>query len=154
MSAGGTAITVDANGNLVAKGADTFAFDQANRLTTATVAGATETYAYDGDGTRFTRQVGANPATRYVSDIGLGLPTTIDDGTRKYVYGMGLAYVVTGTSIEVYHTDRLGSVRALTNGSGSVTATYRTDEWAFQPLRLAPQLSRWASLVNRRTLPA
>lgn len=34
-----------------------------------------------------------------------------------------------GSSIEVYHTDRLGSVRALTDGSGTVIATYRSDEW-------------------------
>jgi RHS repeat-associated protein len=36
---------------------------------------------------------------------------------------------VSGTSIEVYHTDRLGSVRALTTAAGAVTATYRSDEW-------------------------
>jgi len=41
----------------------------------------------------------------------------------------GLAYAVSGTSIDVYHTDRLGSVRALTDASGAITATYRTDEW-------------------------
>jgi len=29
----------------------------------------------------------------------------------------------------VYQTDRLGSVRALTNGSGAVSASYQTDEW-------------------------
>jgi RHS repeat-associated protein len=128
-AAGSTSITVDANGNLIAKGADTFVFDQANRLTTATVGSDAETYLYDGDGTRFSRQVGVNPATQYVSDAIGGLPVTIDDGTRKYVYGLGLAYAVTSSSIEVYHTDRLGSVRALTDGSGSVTGTYRTDEW-------------------------
>ncbi len=129
LSAGATAITVDANGNLTAKGADTFGFDQANRLTDATVAGASEAYTYDGDGTRFSRQVGADPAIRYVSDVAAGLPSTIEDGTRKYVYGLGLAYADSGGAIEVYHADRLGSVRALTNGAGTVTATYRSDEW-------------------------
>lgn len=128
-AAGSTAVTVDASGNLTAKGADTFAFDQANRLTNVTVTGATEAHVYDGDGTRFSRRVGTDPAIRYVSDVAGGLPVTIDDGTRKYVYGLGLSYAVSGSSIEVYHADRLGSVRALTNGSGTVTATYRTDEW-------------------------
>jgi RHS repeat-associated protein len=128
-SAGSTAITVDANGNMTAKGADSFDFDQANRLTSATAAGASETYVYDGNGKRFTRQVGANPAVRYVSDLGSRLPVTIDDGTRKYVYGLGLAYAVQGSTIEVYHADRLGSVRVLTNGPGAVVATYRADEW-------------------------
>jgi RHS repeat-associated protein len=128
-TAGSTSITVDANGNLTAKGADTFAFDQANRLTSATTGGISEAYVYDGDGTRFSRQVGAGPAIRFVSDVAAGLPLTIDDGTRKYVYGVGLAYAVSGSAVDVYHNDRLGSVRGLTNLSGSITASYRLDEW-------------------------
>ena len=128
-AAGATSITVDANGNLTAKGADSFAFDQANRLTSASVDGVTETYAYDGDGTRVSRQVGASPAIEYVSDLAGGLPVTIDDGSRKYVYGLGLAYAVAGSSIEVYQADHLGSVRSLTDGAGSVVATYGTDAW-------------------------
>lgn len=84
---------------------------------------------YDGDGVRFSRQVGTGPVTRYVSDVNTSLPVTIDDGTRKYVFGLGLAYAVSGTAIEVYHTDRLGSVRAVSDATGAVTATYRTDEF-------------------------
>jgi RHS repeat-associated protein len=123
------AITVNVVGATTARGADTFTYDQANRLTSATVAGVTETYTYDGDGVRFARQVGAGSVTRYVSDINTGLPVTIDDGVRKYVWGQGLAYAVSGTTLEVYHTDRLGSVRAITDAAGAVTATYRTDEF-------------------------
>ena len=124
-----TSVTVDANGNLTAKGTNTFAYDQPNRLKTATVAGAGETYAYDGDGTRFSRQVGANPAIRYVSDVNASLPVTLDDGTHKYVWGLGLAYAVSGSGIEIYHADRLGSTRLLTDATGTISATYRTDEW-------------------------
>jgi len=36
---------------------------------------------------------------------------------------------VSGSALEVYHTDRLGSVRAITDAAGAVTATYRTDEF-------------------------
>jgi RHS repeat-associated protein len=57
------------------------------------------------------------------------LPIVVEDGTRSYIYGQGLAYAVTTGGIEVYHTDRLGSVRELTNGAGAVTGTYRSDEW-------------------------
>jgi RHS repeat-associated protein len=128
-AAGAMAITVNANGNTTAKGPDAFTFDQPNRLKTATVAGTTETYVYDGDGVRFSRQVGAGSPIRYVSDVNRSLPVTIDDGTRKYVYGLGLAYAVAGSTIEVYHPDRLGSTRAITDAAGAVTATYRTDEW-------------------------
>jgi RHS repeat-associated protein len=64
-----------------------------------------------------------------VSDINTSLPVTIDDGTRTYVWGNGLAYAVSDSSIEVYHADRLGSVRAISDAAGTVTATYRTDEY-------------------------
>jgi RHS repeat-associated protein len=128
-SAGGSSVTVNANGNTTARGSDTFAYHQSNRVATATVGGTTETYDYDGDGVRFTRQVGGGAVTRYVTDVAAPLPTTLGDGTRKYVWGLGLAYAVSGSAVETYHTDRLGSVRALTDGSGSVVATYRGDEW-------------------------
>jgi len=129
-ASGSQAVTVSAVGVTTARGADSFAYDQANRLTSATVAGLTETSTYDGDGVRVSRQVGGGPLTRYVTDpAAAGLPVTIDDGTRKYVWGLGLAYAVSGTGIEVYHADRLGSVRALTDAAGSVIATYRSDEF-------------------------
>jgi YD repeat-containing protein len=95
-AAGATAVTVNANGDTTAKGSDTFGYDQANRLTTATVAGGSETYTYDGNGVRFTRQIGANQPIPNASDINRSLPVTIDDGTRKYVYGLGLALAVNG----------------------------------------------------------
>jgi RHS repeat-associated protein len=127
--AGPASIDVDANGNMTAKGSDTFDFDAANRMVMAATGGSAETYIYDGDGTRFSRQVGANPAIRYVSDVAAALPLTIADGTRKYVYGLGIAYAQAGSELEVFHTDRLGSVRSLTDSGGSVTASYSVDEW-------------------------
>jgi RHS repeat-associated protein len=57
------------------------------------------------------------------------LATVLSDGGRKYVYGLGIAYSVSGTAIEIYHTDRLGSVRALTDATGTTIATYRSDDW-------------------------
>jgi RHS repeat-associated protein len=101
-------------------------------MTSATVGGSTETSTYDGDGVRFSRQVGTGPVTRYVTDVARSLPVTIDDGSRTYVWGIGLAYAVSGSAIEVYHTDRLGSVRAITDATGAITATYRTDEFGIE----------------------
>jgi RHS repeat-associated protein len=95
LTAGAASITVGPSGNLTARGSDTFAFDAANRLTSATV-----------------------------------LPVVLDDGERRSVWGpTGLAYTVDGSAIEVAHADRLGSIRTLTDGSGSVVATGRTDEF-------------------------
>ncbi|MBI2941918.1 MAG: hypothetical protein HYY04_15930, partial [Chloroflexi bacterium] len=42
-----------------------------------------------------------------------------------YVWGLGLAYAVDGSgTAQVYHTDGLGSVRAITNADGKVVETY------------------------------
>jgi len=129
LTSGSTAVTVDAKGNMTGFGANTYTFDEANHLRSATVGGSTETYVYDGDGTRFSRQIGGNPAIRYVSDVAGKLPQTISDGTRKYVYGLGLAYAVSGTTLEIYHADRLDSTRSLTNSGGTVTDRYAYNEW-------------------------
>jgi RHS repeat-associated protein len=61
-----------------------------------------------------------------------GLPVLLDDGARKYVWGAsGLAYTVdkSTAAVQVYHTDGLGSVRAITDSTGSVVQTYQTDEF-------------------------
>ena len=128
LTVGTNSVTVNGNGDTTARGSDTFTYDQANRLTTASVAGATETYTYDGSGLRVSRQIGAGTPIRYVSDPNSALAVTIDDGTRKYVYGLGLAFAAFGATVESYHADRLGTVRAITTG-GSVVATYRNDDW-------------------------
>jgi YD repeat-containing protein len=110
QSAGSTSYTVDANGNLTNRGGDTFAYDQANRLKTATIGGTTSSYSYDGDGKRSSKTV-SGQTTGYVYDVG-SLPDVLHDGTLKYVCGVGLAYAVdiSGNPL-VYHTDGLGSVR-------------------------------------------
>src|SRR5581483_10166553 len=85
------------------------------------------TYVYNGDGERF-KKVVSGVTTRYVYD-GANL---LDDGTQKYVYGIGLAYEAdhsTGALKGVEHTDGLGSVRAITDSSSSVIQTYGTDEF-------------------------
>jgi YD repeat-containing protein len=71
-----TSYTVNFVGNLTARGADTFVYDQANRLTNATVGGTTSTYVYDGDGKR-TRMTGGDhhqlrlrPRRRFASSLG------------------------------------------------------------------------------------
>ena len=128
-SAGSTTYTVDANGNLTARGSDTFTYDQASRLKSTSVSGTGSTYAYDGDGKRTSKTVGGTQ-TGYLYDVNASLPVLLDDGTHKYVWGLGLAFAVdTSGNPIVYHTDGLGSVRALTDGSGNVVQTYQYDEY-------------------------
>ncbi|MBV9322915.1 MAG: AHH domain-containing protein, partial [Chloroflexi bacterium] len=131
LTAGSTTYTVNAAGNVTARGSDAFGFDQANRLTSATTSTGSGTYVYDGDGKRVSKTV-AGVTTSYVYDVGGGLPVLLDDGAQKYVWGTsGLAESVNKTSgaVAIYHTDGLGSVRALSDSTGNVTQTYQTDEF-------------------------
>ncbi len=140
-SAGGVTYHVNDAGNLDTRGTDTFAYDQANRLISATVGGATSTYRYDGGGKRTSKTV-SGATTSFQYDVGSDLPMLLDDGVRKYVYGAaGLAYSVEkGTGVvQVYHVDGLGSVRALTDNAGAVVQAYQTDEFGL------PTLSQGAS---------
>ncbi|HLC30203.1 MAG TPA: RHS repeat-associated core domain-containing protein, partial [Dehalococcoidia bacterium] len=86
------------------------------------------TYVYKGDGVRHSKTVAA-VTTTFVSDVNRSLPVTLDDGARKYVWGLGLAYEVEGSNAFVYHTDGLRSVRAVSDSSGATIQTYRTDEF-------------------------
>ncbi len=83
---------VNEPGNETQRGLDAFAYDQANRLTTASPAGGlSTTYVYDGDGKRTKKTVGTNPQINYTYDVVAGLPMLLDDARRKYVYGLGLS---------------------------------------------------------------
>jgi YD repeat-containing protein len=130
LTAGNTNYTVNNAGNETARGFDSFTYDQANRLTSATISSATSSYVYDGDGKRVSKTV-SGTTTSYVYDVGNGLPVLLDDGSRKYVWGDGLAFSVDKTSgaVQVYHADGLGSVRAVTDSSANVVKTYQTDEF-------------------------
>ncbi|MGH2458094.1 MAG: RHS repeat-associated core domain-containing protein, partial [Chloroflexota bacterium] len=141
LTAGSTSDTVNANGNLTNRGTDTFAYDQANRLTGATVSGVTSTNTYDGDGKRASQTVGST-TTSYPYDVNGSLPNVLTDGTFKYIYGLGLAYAVDSSgNVQVYHTDGLGSVRAITDGSGNLIQTDETDEFGIptSPQGTSPQ---------------
>jgi RHS repeat-associated protein len=130
LTAGSTTYSVNNAGNLVTRGTDGFGYDQANRLTSASVGAATGTYVYDGDGKRVSKTVGST-TTNYLYDIVGGLPLLLDDGARKYVYGLGLVYSVdkSTAAAQVYHTDGLRSMRGITDSTGNVVQTYQTDEF-------------------------
>src|SRR5207249_1324157 len=83
-AAGAVAYTLNANGNLTNRGADTFTYDQANRLKTAVISGTNTTYVYDGDG-KLARKTVGGATTSNVYDVNGGLPVLLTDGARKYV---------------------------------------------------------------------
>jgi RHS repeat-associated protein len=125
----------DANGNTLSSGGVGDVYDFENRL----IQHGSVTIAYDGDGNRVSKTVGG-VTTRYLVDENnpTGFAQVIeesgsDGSTRKLVYGLQRIsqkqFVASSsaslTSFYVY--DAHGSVRALTDASGTVTDTYDYD---------------------------
>ncbi|MFN0070903.1 MAG: RHS repeat-associated core domain-containing protein [Chloroflexota bacterium] len=67
-------------------------------------------------------------------DVNRGLPVILQNGTKQYVWGVGLAYTASGSSIAVHHSDGLGSTRAVTTAAGQVESTYLTDDFGVSKL--------------------
>jgi len=124
-----TLYTVNAAGNLTNRGKDSFAYDQANRLTRSKTVGkgggGPAWYTYDGDGRRTGTNVDQGTS---VNTWDVQSATLLYDGRRTYVDGLqGLAYDVDGNgTLEVFHQDGLGSERAVSYSNGNVTQTYGT----------------------------
>jgi RHS repeat-associated protein len=126
---------VDDNGVAFSRPAGGQVFDQADRLTQASTNLGHADYTYDGDGRRIKKEwhpnSGSAVTTNYVDDVSGKLPVLLDDGTRRYVHGLGVAYSVSLTgsaNVQVYHTDARGSVRAVT-ANASVLEVTRFDPY-------------------------
>ena len=112
----GVTYVYDNNGNLLNDGTNTYSYDSANRLKTFN---GTSSYSYNGLGDRI-RQTVNGQTTNYTLDLNAGLTQVLNDGTNAYVYGLGRIAQV-NTTTEYFMGDALGSVRQLTNPSGSIT---------------------------------
>jgi RHS repeat-associated protein len=120
-----TSYTWDDNGNLTNRGADSFAWDYEDRMTSATVGGTTTTFAYRGDGLRASRTTGGVTKS-FTWDINAGLPVVLDDGAQ-YLYGAGLEAMKQSGSWFYYLADGLGSTMAIVNATGTVQNSYAYD---------------------------
>ena len=123
----------DNNGNTLAANGNNYAYDFEDRLT----ASGGVAYVYDGDGNRVSKTAGG-VTTLYLIDTNnhTGLPQVVDEinsglVTRSYAYGLGLIsqrqIVGSQWQVSFYGFDGQGSVRQLTDASGSVTDTYTYD---------------------------
>jgi RHS repeat-associated protein len=122
-SDGMLAYSYDANGNLTAAGADSFTWDWADRMASATVGGATTSYTYDGDGTRVAKTSGGT-TTPYLWDRAGGLEQLASDGTTTYVQAGGGTEELDASGTPTYHlADALGSTRGVTDGAGALIGT-------------------------------
>ncbi|MFH1146225.1 MAG: RHS repeat-associated core domain-containing protein [Pseudomonadota bacterium] len=130
-SVGGTALTCDANGNLVSDGVNTYSYDYDNRLVQVVTPAETVTFTYDALGRRISKTSSAG-TTRYIYDGYQSVVETDASGTVKaaYVYGTGIDEALTMSrngSTYYYHYDGLGSVVALTDSTGGIVEQYKYD---------------------------
>jgi RHS repeat-associated protein len=120
--AGGVTYTYDPNGNMTARGVDSFAWDYASRMTGATVGGVAATYSYDGSDVRVGKSVSGTPTT-YLWDRESGLPLLVDDGTNGYLQADGPVAQVAGAVRTDLLGDALGSVRGQADAMGTLIGT-------------------------------
>jgi RHS repeat-associated protein len=131
LTAGATGYTWDSNGNMIGKGGASYTWDVLDRMIGITDGATVSTYAYNGDGVRLSKTVGA-VTTQYVQDVAAPLPLVLAETTAgqtsHYVYGNDLVTQIdpAGT-IAFYHPDGLGSTRALSNAAGQQTDWYTYD---------------------------
>jgi RHS repeat-associated protein len=132
-----TSETYDANGNTLATGGKTFAYDAENHMTSMTSGSTTVTMVYDGDGNRVAETASGVTTQYLVDDLN---PTGYEQVAeelvggavaRQYTYGLQRIsenQVVDNTwTPSFYGYDGGGSVRQLTNTAGAVTDTYEYD---------------------------
>ena len=123
----GTSYSYDANGNLTAAGSDTFSWDAHNQLTSATVNGSTTDYGYDGTGNQVSRTSNGTTTTN-LWDGSNGMAQLVDDGSTSYVQANGAQEAIASGNTTSYPlTDALGSVRGVTDGSGTLTGSTNYD---------------------------
>jgi RHS repeat-associated protein len=132
-----SAETYDNNGNVTVSGARTFAYDFDNRL--KSMNGGAVTVIYDGDGNRVAKTV-SGVTTRYlVDDLNpTGHPQVVEelaDGAVKRAYSYGRQRISQNLLVNsawtpsFYGYDGGGTVRLLTDATGTVTDTYDYDAW-------------------------
>ncbi|HWA91455.1 MAG TPA: RHS repeat-associated core domain-containing protein [Rhizomicrobium sp.] len=123
-------LSYDCNGNLTFDGITTYTYDAENRLLTATKTGLAATYAYDPLGRRTKKSGTGVAATDYLSD-GTDEIAEYDDASkamiRRIVPGpaidepIALVDPVHGNAKTYFHTDKQGSVIAMSDDTGALS---------------------------------
>jgi len=131
--------TYDANGNTLTTGGKTFAYDFANRLKSMTAGSISVTIQYDADGNRVAKTVNGVTARYLVDNLSpTHLPQVVEELSsagvqRSYTYGLQRISQNQLTSNawtpSFYGYDGGGTVRMLTDSTGTVTDTYDYDAW-------------------------
>ncbi len=115
-------------GNLTGDGTWTYTYDAENRLLTASKTGTNATFAYDLLGRRVKKSTGGGATTYYLSDgadeIAEYTGFTANNLQRRYVPGptidQPIAMVTSAGVRTFFHTDKRGSVIAMSDSSGNL----------------------------------
>ncbi len=126
-SAGSTGFTYDPAGNRTSAGSTSNTWDDFGNLASATWGVVSIAYASNGDGLRV-RATSAGSTTTYAWDEAAALPSLLSDGASSYLSADATLLAETSASTNAYPlTDALGSVRAQTDGTATVTASASYD---------------------------
>jgi RHS repeat-associated protein len=111
----------------------TYGYDSYGNLATATVpTGATVTYTSNADGLRQSATKGTT-TNQLVWGTQSHVPLLLDDGTSSYIYGPSttpFAQIAdSGGTVQYLHSDLVGSVRFITNSSGTAIGTTEYDPY-------------------------
>jgi RHS repeat-associated protein len=90
------------------------------------VGGNTDTYTYNGIGQRV-RKVEGGTTYNYTLASNRIDASILSDGAADYTYGRGLIGEKRSSTDKFYHTDLLGTARAISNSSGTKTDSLDTD---------------------------
>ena len=123
---------IDANGNLTSDGARTFEWDARNQLVAVTVGTYRSEFVYDGLQRRVRQEEKENGVTTADSRV-LWCETAIceeraADGATVTRRAFGLGEQINGAA-HYFTTDHLGSVREVTDATGTLLARYAFDPW-------------------------
>ncbi|MGD0247933.1 MAG: RHS repeat-associated core domain-containing protein, partial [Candidatus Limnocylindrales bacterium] len=122
-TAGSTDYTYDAAGNRLTAGSSSFTYDDFGNLASQTSGATTIAYQTNGSGLRVSATSGSTTSA-YTWDAAAALPSLLSDGTADYLSADTTLLAETSASANAYPlTDALGSVRAQTDGTGTVTAS-------------------------------
>jgi RHS repeat-associated protein len=125
-----TAFTYDSNGNTLTGEGATYTYNAFNRLTTATKAGVTSTYAINALGQRVHKKVGAGPNQWFTYSPGGQLLGEFQGSWSNYVWlgGTPVARIKDG-QVHMIHTDHLGRPEIVTSSAKAVV--WRASNYAF-----------------------
>src|SRR5262249_21122794 len=119
IAAGAQTYAYDANGSMVSGAGRNIAWDGDNRPAAISDAVATSTFFYDGDGARLKKVVGGTTTIYFGDDVeetnGVMTKSITLSG---FVVAQRVGFGPTSTTTWV-HTDRQGSVEALTDAGGT-----------------------------------